>query len=215
VSLLSGLKENTTLCLAIFFLTTSLGYNKFVTLAYTSYFRNRNSLRSAFKIHHLNQTLVLNWYHNYLSVGRDTKFLEFFYIATGLSHQDTRVFASWGQSAWAELLSVEKSSGSPWAHTRLLRTQNRFPSLSSRRVHAIVNSIIPIPQNRWLKQWRRWAERVMFQLESVSRPFLLPISAWRWFLLSKFHSTNLNFQHYWQEKLACERIWDTVCISQE
>lgn len=56
---------------------------KAVTLAHTAIFENHNSLRSAFKIHCLNQKLVLNWYHNYLSVGKDTKLLEFFYIVTG------------------------------------------------------------------------------------------------------------------------------------
>lgn len=85
MSLLSDLRENMTLCLAIFFSCHRLSaMTKFVTLAHTSFFRNRNSLRSAFKIRHLNQTFVLNRYHNYLSVGRDTKFLDFFILSPGL-----------------------------------------------------------------------------------------------------------------------------------
>lgn len=96
MSLLSDLRENMTPLSGYFFFSCHRlsAMTKFVTLAHTSFFRNRNSLRSAFKIRHLNQTFVLNRYHNHLSVGRDTKFLDFFILSPAFSHQDTRVFAS-------------------------------------------------------------------------------------------------------------------------
>lgn len=126
------------------------------------------------------------------------------------SHQDTRVFASGGQSAWAELLRAEKPSGSPRAHTRHLRTQNKFPSPSSRRVHVIVNSITSCPC-RMIETMAAARPELAWQLECVSHRLLLPSSTKVIFAEQTYHGRNLNLYHYQQGKTT---LWKNMrCCS--
>lgn len=116
------------------------------------------------------------------------------------------MFASGGQSAWAELLRAEKPSGSPRAHTRHLRTQNKFPSPSSRRVHVIVNFITSRPC-RLIETMAAVRPELAWRLECGSHRLLLPSSTKVISAEQTYHGRNLNLYHYQQEKTT---LWKNL-----
>lgn len=155
LSPVSVLRESMTLWL---FFLSSLTWQKPVTLAHTAIFENHNSLRNAFKIHYLNQKLVLNRYHNYLSVGKDTKLLEFFLYCHWPFHTRTH-----------ECLQVEvRVRGlSCWEQRSHQGPHGLTPDISGHKTNFLLPpaaefmlswtpSLLALAG--WLKQWRLWAQ---------------------------------------------------------
>lgn len=136
-------------CLAFFiFLSLSLCYDKIYNCnLYSKMFSLRITTpwEGPSKIHYLNQTIALHLTPQLSFCWKKYKNSRAVIFLLALSHQDTWAFLSWDQSAWTELLRAEKSSQSLWTHAGFLRKENRFPSLSSSRVHVIMNSIISPP----------------------------------------------------------------------
>lgn len=152
-----------------FFFGPSLCYDKMYNLnPYSVFSENNNSLRRAFKIYYLKQTIALNLTPQLSFCWEKYKNSRAVILLLALSHQDTRVFLGWDQSARAELLRAEKSSWSLWTHAGLLRTENRFPSLSSSKGFMLSWTpsfcLLGPTFNKWLKKWlQTWS--IIFRLE--------------------------------------------------